>query len=205
MTPRIRLMGGGGLAIEIMDYLQSDGIFIEGYVAPEKDKWLSEHLLWLGSDEEGFDPQAGYVLASGTIEIRKKMISFLESKQANFFHYISSKSYVSSYSNFGKGVFIAPFAIVTGNPVIGDYFFANIHSGVAHHCVVGNNVVLGPGAKVNGNCVLGNNIILGSNASLLPSTRLGDDVEVGINTYPRKTVKKGKLIFSPPGGTLLNE
>lgn len=199
MENRLVLLGGGGLALEMLDYLNQDGYSVYGYYAPEEDLSLSDHILWLGDERDAFDSKAQYIIASGLVSLREKMISFIEARKLSVFSFVSSKAWVSSFATIGKGCFITPFVSITGNPIIGSYFFANALSNVGHHCKTGTNVVIGPGARVNGHCILGNNVSLGANASLVPGTILEDNVEIGILTYPKKRIMNGSLVINPPG------
>lgn len=199
----IALLGGGGLAIEITDYMRTDGIDIVGYYSPSKESGLSGVLSWLGDENTAFEENLYYVLASGNIEIRQNMIAFLKNNNLKSYTFVSSRSHVSSFSKIGIGAFITPFVAITGNPVIGDYFFANAHSSVGHDTCIGSNVVLGPGARVCGWCNIGNDFSMGANASLLPRAKIGNNVEVAINTYPKKKVLSNTLVFSKPGEQLL--
>ena len=76
---------------------------------------------------------------------------------------------------------------------------------IAHQSVVGNNVVLSPGSKVNGNCRIGNNVTLGSNVALIPGTRIEDDAEIGIGAIPKKLVKSGKFVKAPASSVVAME
>ena len=92
---------------------------------------------------------------------------------------------------------ILPNAVVSGDPVIGDYLFMNVAGQIAHQSVVGNNVVVGPGAIVTGNCKIEDNVALGTNVSLIPGTYIGRESEIGIGAVPKKRVKQGRYVMVP--------
>lgn len=185
----IALLGGGGLAIEILDYMQADGIKPVGYYSPTKDDFLSGILPWLGDERINFDERLFYMIASGYINIRQNMINFIEEKKIKVYTFKSSRSYVSSFAKIGEGSFIGPYSAITGNPVIGKYLLANLYSCICHHSIVGDNVVLGPGAKITGRCKVDNNVFMGINSSLLPESIIGSNVDIGINTFPNNRTK----------------
>ncbi|WP_085022261.1 hypothetical protein [Anaerovibrio sp. JC8] len=194
----VALLGGGGLALELMEYMLDDDIKIAGYFAPQEDTDCSQYIPYLGDERDNYSDKLIYLLASGLISLRRKMINFIESHNLESGQFISRKAHVSPMATFGKGVVITPFASITGNPVIGDHVLMNIYSNISHHAVVGNNIVLGPGSRVNGHCCLGNEVSLGSNACLIPGTNLADGVEIGILSYPRRKVKSNKFVLAPP-------
>jgi len=194
----LALLGGGGLALELIEYMMGEDIKIAGYFAPQEDSDCSQYISYLGDERVNYSKNLKYLLASGLTSLRSKMMNFIESHNLESGQFISRKAHVSSMAKLGKGIVITPFASVTGNPIIGDYVFMNIYSNISHHAVVGNNVVLGPGSRVNGHCSLGNNISLGSNACLIPGTTLAEGVEIGILSYPRRKVSSNKFVLAPP-------
>ena len=193
------ILGGGGLALEISDYMLSEGKKVCGYYSPEEDTFLSTLIPYLGDERKNFNPRLHYIIASGLINIRKKMIDFIESNNLQAGSFISKQARVSKTVSMGKGLVITPFVIVNPSANIGNYVFANTSACIGHNSCVGNNVVVGPGARVNGNCKIGNNVAIGSNSALTQGTVLEDDVEIGILTYPRRKVRAGSFVLSEPG------
>lgn len=193
------LLGGGGLAIEIAEYMISEGYRLCGYYDPHEDVDSSAVMPYLGDERHEFSRNVYYIIGAGLIPLRMKMISFIETHGLEVGTFISKCAYVSSLAKIGKGAVICPFSVVSGNPNVGNYILMNSMSNIAHHAIIGDNVVIGPGARVNGHCVLGNNVTLGANAALIPGTSIANDAEIGILTYPRRKVRQKKLILSRPG------
>jgi len=199
------LLGGGGFAIELAEYMITEGRSLRGYYAPIEDKELSVVLPWLGDEKEDVNHQVEYLVAAGTMGIRKKMISFIENNELVPGTFISRRAYISRFSKIGKGLVITPGAAIVGNPTIGNYVMMNLNTIISHHCVIGNNVVLSPGVVVTGHCSLGNNINVGTNAALLPGTKLSSGVQIGMLTFPRKNVEENKLVIGSIGKTLAKD
>lgn len=199
MESKYVLMGGGGLALELFEYMSSEGNPPVGYYALEEDEVLSCFLKWLGDEHKAdVDPSAYYIVASGILGIRNRIINFLESHHLTVGSFTSRYAYVSSLAKFGKGFVAIPSSTITGNPVIGDYVLCNGGS-IGHDAHLGDNVVVGPGVRITGACQIGDNVALGANAALIPGTVIESSSEIGILTFPRKKVKKGKVIVSAPG------
>lgn len=193
---KIVFLGGNGLAIELYEYMKREGINIYGYYSPKPDS-LSEWVDYLGDESKEFNPEYFYVVASGLIPLRQKMITFMRENHLKPYTYISKLAYVSSMAQVGVGSLIVPNAVVSGNPVIGDYVLMNAFSMIAHQSVVGDNVILSPGVKVTGNCKIGNNVAMGSNVALIPGTRIENNVEISIGAIPKRVVKAGKFVKAP--------
>lgn len=194
------LMGGGGLALELFEYMNSEGEKLIGYYAPEEDLVLSRYLRWLGNERNtDLNPSVHYVIASGLLAIRQKIIAFLEGHYLTIGSFISKYAYVSSLAVLGKGVVVVPGVAITGNAVLGDYVLINLHSVIAHDACVGNNVVVGPGVMITGHCKIEDNVIFGTNSALLPGTVVGANSEIGILTFPRKRVRNNTTVITSPG------
>ena len=196
------ILGGGGNAVEISEYMLAEDKKICGYYSLEENNLLSSMIPYLGDERKNFNPNLKYIVASGLINIRKKMINFIEKNNLQVGSFISKHAYLSKNFDCGKGLVVAPFAVIGQFTNIGDYVFINVHGTVGHDAYIGKNVVIGPGAIITGSCKIGNNVMLGSNAALVPNTILEDDVEIGILTYPMRKVKAGRFILSEPGRTL---
>ena len=89
---------------------------------------------------------------------------------------------------FGKGLKINHFGCIVVNPNarIGDW--CDIHQGVnigenvdKSAPVIGENVWIGPGAKLFGNITIGNNVMVGSGAKVLGPFKVGDNVKIAAN------------------------
>ncbi len=199
MAPKYVLMGGGGFALELYEYMNSEGKPPIGYYAPEEDHTLSQYLPWLGDEKtDTLDVSFQYILASGSIDVRKRIISFLEEHELGVKSFISRYAHVSSIARYGKGLVMTPYSVISGNPIVGDYVLLN-GGFIGHDAFVGNNVVIGPSAHITGYCKIGDNSTFGANSALIPGTVVGSNSEIGILTFPRKRVKDHKTVISMPG------
>lgn len=197
------LLGGGGFAIELYEYMKADGIEIAGYYAQDNNLELSEWIPWLGDIDtvavEKMDKTAQYIVAVRLLRYREKMISFIEEAKLKAGSFISSRAYYSTFAQIGKGAVIFPNAMVTGNPRVGDYLFMDAQSIISHGDVMGNNIVIGPAVIITGDCMIGDNVTFGVNSAILPGTKIGSNTEIAINTYPQRNVAANSCILSKPG------
>lgn len=203
MAEKYIFLGGGGFAIELYEYMQADNINAIGYYAQDDNTELSKIIPWLGDMDktpyEEFDRDAKYILAVRLIKYRDKMIEFMEKMNLTPGTFISSKAYYSKFAKLGKGAVVFPNAMITGNPVVGDFLFMDVFSVISHGDLMGNNIVIGPGVIVTGDSEIGDGVTFGANSAILPGTKIGNNVEIAINTYPQRRVPDGSSILIPPG------
>lgn len=203
MEDRYIFLGGGGFAIELYEYMQADNLNVVGFYAKEDNEELSQYIPWLGDMDatpyDQFDREAKYILAVRLIKYREKIIEFMAEANLEPGTFVSSWAYYSKLASIGKGAVIFPNAMVTGNPIVGDYLFMDAFSIISHGDVMGNNIVIGPGVIVTGDSEIGNGVTFGVNSAVLPGTKIGNNVEIAINTYPRRRVPEGSSIITPPG------
>lgn len=203
MKEKFYFLGGGGFAIELYEYMVSEGKTVLGYYAQEDSVELSHYIPWMGDMDkmpyEKFDRTAQYILAVRLIKYREKIIRFMEQMDLTSGTFISSQAYYSKFAKIGKGAVVFPNAMITGNPVVGDFIFMDAFSIISHGDIIGNNIVIGPGVIVTGDSEIGNGVTFGVNSAILPGTKIGNNVEIAINTYPRRRVPDGSSILTPPG------
>lgn len=196
-------LGGGGFAIELYEYMSAEGKNVIGYFAQENNPELSQYIPWLGDMDntpyDNFDRKGKYILAIRLIKFRDKVIKFMEDMDLEAGSFISKLAYYSKYAQIGKGAVVFPNAMITGNPVVGDFLFMDAFSIISHGDVMGSNIVIGPGVIITGDSEIGDGVTFGVNSAILPGTVIGSNVEIAINTYPNRRVPDGSSILTPPG------
>lgn len=197
------LLGGGGFAIELYQYMKSDGKEIMGYMSLEEDGQLDRYIPWLGFEgtksEDELDNEAYYIIAVRSLKLRRKLMSFIEGHKLKAGSFVHSSVFLSDMATLGKGLVAFPRAMITGNPIVGEYLFIDSLAIISHGDVIGDNVVIGPAAVITGDCTIGDNVTFGANSAILPGTKIGNNVEIAINTYPGRRVADESSIISPPG------
>lgn len=200
---RYILLGGGGFALELMDWMQIDGHRIIGYIDDVEQAACYGYIPYLGSERTAeLTREASYIIAVGGIATRKKMIQWIDDNDLPVGSFVSSMALVSYHAHLGRGAVVCPYVSISPSAEIGDFVMLNGASGVGHHAKLGSNVVVGPGARINGRCTVGSNVTFGANSALIPGTTIGDDAEIGIMTYPKKRVEDGQFYLAMPGRQL---
>lgn len=176
----------------------SDGEKIAGYYAPDEDLDCSQHVPYLGDERDNFSREYRYIVASGFVRLREKMISFIEKNDLEPGVFISSRASVSPIAKYGSGFVAAPGATMNGNPVVGDYVFMNVQTNIGHHDEIGSNIVLSTGALINGHVTLGSRITCGANSTVIPGVSVCSDVELGAGcTVVRDITEAGVYVGTP--------
>jgi len=196
------LLGGSGFAIEVLDYLKSQDLDVEGYFSPTPNSILSSHIQWLGIESTEPNRNLNYVIASGTPRIRRKMIEYVRLHHLATPAIISPESYISNFASIGEGTIVCPMACVTGNANIGPFCVLNTGSSIHHDCVIGENVVLAPGARIAGFAKVDNDCLLNLNSCLIPHISVAGGVELGVLSYASRNISESVTLFSPPARTL---
>lgn len=199
-------LGGGGFALELYEYMFSDGCKVIGYYALEESEELKGILPWLGNTDlvrdEDLNRNAEYIIAVRLIKYRLKMIDFIEKHGLNAGTFISREAYYSKTAKLGKGVIAFPRAMITGNAITGDYLFIDVLSVISHGDVLGNNIVIGPAVTICGDCTIGDNVTFGVNSAVLPGSVIGSNTEIAIGTFPRHKTPENSSVIGLPGRTI---
>ena len=60
-----------------------------------------------------------------------------------------------------------------GNPQLGGFNLINVNTSIGHDVITGENVIVAPGARVNGWCRIDDDAYIGANAVVLPRGHIG--------------------------------
>ena len=111
-------------------------------------------------------------------------------------------------TKIGSGFYIGHFGgiVVNGKSVIGKN--CNISQGVTlgqanrgrrqGYPILGDNIYIGPGAKIVGAVKIGNNVFIGANSTVLRGVTIGDRVIVGAGTVVNRDIPAMHIAFGNP-------
>jgi sugar O-acyltransferase (sialic acid O-acetyltransferase NeuD family) len=120
---------------------------------------------------------------------------------------ISPSALMLENNEIGEGAILSPFSAVTSNVRIGRFFHANIYARVAHDCVIGDFVTLGPSAQCNGNVAVEEYAYIGSGAVLREGKRerplvIGKGATVGMGAVVTRDVPPFATVVGNPARPL---
>lgn len=142
-------------------------------------------------------------IAIGDSKIRARLAERCAADGVPFFSVVSPNALVCDGVEIGEGCILSAFALVTSNIRIGRHFHANMHSSVAHDCVIGDFVTLATGVRCNGNVTLEDHAYIGSGAVLrhgAPGRPLivGRGAIVGMGAVVTQSVPPGVTVVGNP-------
>nr|MDQ3623052.1 acetyltransferase [Verrucomicrobiota bacterium] len=166
------------------------------------------------SDLRGFDIAAGilddpdyykveeddrFVLAIGTIEVKKRIATSLKERGARFFTLVHPTAVVAGTAHLGEGVVICPFATVSANVTVDDFAMLNFYASCGHDAKVGKYCILSPYATINGFGILEDEVFMGTHATVIAHKRVGFRSKISANSLAASDVLPYTLVQGVPG------
>jgi len=120
---------------------------------------------------------------------------------------MASSAIAGATSKIGLGGILSEFSSVTENVSVGRFFHANMYAYIAHDCVIGDYVTLGPRASINGNVHIADHVYIGSSAVIKQGTpenpiRIGSGAFIGMGAIVTSDVAPGAKMVGFPAKAL---
>ena len=192
----IILVGGGGLAREVLSYIPAsiDKINILGFIDDSTNTYL-EGLPHLGKiDSHLVNNNYHYLITIGSPVIREEIFNQLKKKKAKFYTFIHPSSIVSNSSEVGEGSIICPHSIINVNSKILPNTLVNVFCSIGHEAEVGEHSVLSPYVSLSGGSKIGKTSFLGTRATLFPNAVLGSHCKVSAHTCIKGLIENNHFI-----------
>ena len=180
---KIVIVGAGGHGREVADILrhqqkQAAHFAVLGFV--DEDEALHGRQIdglavlggwsWL---EKAKGEETSVICAVGLPEVRKRLVSRVDSLGLSFANAISPLAQVSPHARIGQGVMVFPFASVSTNTQVGDHAIINGMSLLAHDVKIGSFAVISPGSSLAGNVCIGEGCWIGIGVNINPGVSVG--------------------------------
>jgi len=207
------IIGGGGYGREVLPIAQhSLGVvpnagsherifFVETHpVAREIHKVpvvSEEEFLSMDCDNRFFN------IAIADSSVREAIARRMTSRGAIPYSLAASSADISGSSQVAPGAIFSPFTSVTADTRIGAFFHANMYSYVAHDCVVGDYVTIGPRVSINGNVHIEDHVYIGTGAVIRQGSKgapvvIGRGAFIGMGALVSSSVPAGKVMIGYP-------
>ncbi len=135
-------------------------------------------------------------LALGNNQKRKNLFNgILKNKLESI---ISSKSYYSSSSKFGDGIFIGDFCHIGPMVVIGDNTIINTGAIIEHEVIIGSHCHIAPNTTISGRSIIGNEVFIGVGATVIDNISICDNVIVGAGAVVVTNITKSGTYVGIP-------
>ena len=196
---KIAIIGGGGIAKEIIEVIKMNnddvyGIFaLKNYLDYPHYGYLEE----LKKHKNKFD---GVIVGIGVvnkkgIEIRNNICSFLEENKIPLISVISPLASISKSSIVKEGVYIAHNVIISCDSIIDKNVIINQGAIIGHDVKISSNVSVGPQVFIGGGVEIENNVMIGVGATLKEGIKIAQDVIIGMRSIVIKNIKKDSLVL----------
>ncbi|WCT10610.1 acetyltransferase [Mucilaginibacter jinjuensis] len=158
---------------------------------------------WLSSIEEPSKYFYSVAIGGNNGNVRAKIGEMFKKAGLKPYTAIHHTAFVAGNSVIGEGAQILANSNVCARAKIGKYCILNTASSVDHECIIGDNVHIGPGAKLAGCITVGDNSFIGTNATVLPRIIIGKNVIIGAGAVVTKNVADDAVIVGNPGRQLI--
>lgn len=180
---RVVILGGGGLAREVLDVFRACNEVTERYEVvgfidenPEsKGKVLSGVPVLGGFDAlDGMGSSDLYAIAGvGSPVTRRKLVTKAVRQGLRFCNVFHPTAVLTEYIQWGVGVVVTAGCIFTNHIRVGNHSFVNLDCTVGHDAVIEDYCNINPGVHVSGNVTLEQGCEIGTGAVIIQGVRIG--------------------------------
>ena len=103
-----------------------------------------------------------------------------------------------SFAEIGNGCIFAPHTMLTGDPVIKNFVFANTEVVIGHDSLVSDYCTLYPKVEICGDCKIGEKCIFGIGSIVLPKISVSANSKLDAGSILRKSILKSSLYSGNP-------
>lgn len=194
MSKKIAIIGGGGFAKEVIEVAEMLNYEIYGIFAKESNLDKINYCGYLDELNKLKHEFDGAVIAIGAInkkgiEIRAKIIKFLEENNIPLISIISPLSIISKSVKIGNGTYVAHSVTISCDTIIGNNILINHNVVIGHDCIINDNVSIAPQVFIGGNTRIDSDVIIGVAATIMQGISICSDVLIGMRSIVIKNIK----------------
>lgn len=198
---RLIIIGARALGREVCNYARDAGFEVVGFLDDKVDA-LDGFVGYppiLGSVEDWeVNADDCYVCAVGDSLMRDKYVAIIEKKGGVFVSVIHPTAYIGPNVKMGEGCIVCPFAVVDCDLTMGRHVIANVHTLVAHDCVLEDCVTLSPNVHLGGRTKIRREAFLGINAATIPGIEIGEYSTIAAGACVTKDVPSKVMVAGVP-------
>lgn len=148
-------------------------------------------------------PDDVLVTGIGSPSGRRKCMELLRQKGARFLRFIHPTALVGRNVVLGEGVVLLANVNLTCDIRVGDFSVFLSLSGAGHDAQIGSYCQVSSGCDLMGGIVLGDEVLLGSGARILPRVKVGNNAIIGTGSVVVSRVAAGETVFGNPARRLV--
>ena len=202
----IIIIGVGGLARELVDYINKDNFY--GFLADSipEDKFFKERYLGKLNKINNYK-NFKFVLGIANKESKNTVLNFIKKNKikVNFTNLIHESSFVSKDIKLGKGNIIAPNSHISYGCNIGNFNVINYGTFLGHDTKIGHHNHFAPKCTVLGNCKISNSNYVGANSVVESEIKVGSNNSTLSGSRCLNNIKNNSLVFNSPGRVIINK
>ncbi len=203
------LVGGGGLARELLDWftpsLREAGSGFVGYLDDTGDSMAAfgSRLSHLGPID-GYRPKASeqLVMAIGSPAGKAAVAERLQAAGCTFATLIHPTAWVSASARVDAGAVVGLYAHVSADAQVGELALIGAYAGVGHDATAGAGSSFGGYVDLMGGVRSGRTCMFGSGCHVLPRVSIGDGCTIGAGAVVVRNVPDGATVYTQPARTL---
>jgi sugar O-acyltransferase (sialic acid O-acetyltransferase NeuD family) len=201
----IVLIGAGGIAREIISWHNTS----KKHLATKIVGFLDDNLGALNNyavdlkilgkvDLDLIKKNQSIVFAISDVETKKILLKKALNSNVQIANYIHESCFIGERTNFGKGLVMLPYAIISCDSTIGDLVFINNGSQIGHDVAIGDFTSIMANVDIGGGAIIGNNVFIGTGAVILPGVKIPDNTRIGAGAIVLKSIKQSGTYFGNP-------
>jgi acetyltransferase EpsM len=202
---KIIIIGAGGHAAEIVDYIESMNKLLNlkkfeivGLIDDNEGNYKHYEFKYefLGKIEgHKIDENSLYVMGIANLIFRKIIIETFKLGGAKFASFVHPTSLVSPTAEIGEGVVISHNVSIGPKVIIGDFNMLNSRCTIGHDSVLGNYNFISPQVAIGGNTKIGDENLFGTNSCTIPGMKIGHNNKISAGMVVDKPIKDNETIF----------
>lgn len=212
MRHLIGIFGAGGFAREVAPLLRAqiahdptdtDIVFVDHTASG----WVNAIEVMAEADFLASKRPRSFTVAIAASGLRRRLQATAETSGAVPINLRAASAEVLDEVDLGPGAILCGHSTVTSNTRIGRGFHLNIHSYVAHDCVLGDFVTIGPNVVCAGNVIVEDDVYIGAGALIRQSRPdaaivIGAGAVVGMGAVVTRSVPAGATVVGNPARPL---
>lgn len=111
---------------------------------------------------------------------------------------VAPSAHVAPSARLGVGALVMPGVFIGAEVIAGDLLTAQAGVSVEHHCRLGDNVLLGPGATLCGVVEVASHCFLGAGTTVIPEIRVGAGTMTGAGSVVVRHLPAGVIAMGNP-------